>query len=692
MDFSRYALDLPEPSVIRALLERAIDMNRERDTMIAKFRDALDGKNPIAAPSSMQFKVVTKHGYHLRAAVNEKTARYRRIPEIKVVPFSIFKTAQREADQTEKSINIMLDTIDQTSGGNVWANVVHDVHVLDAGVERWERAPAAWWPELVMGADGKDNLMRLFEDEKTYEAEKAKYLKKMGPCIRRVYVPLERFYPIVEGGTIVECFEVEERSLRSVLGNKSFDTAQLSGYNLGNDGGMSTKVVVLHYSNQQFHAYYALGPSNAGNSTWPRLAQTNTLATGTPVLLHHYRHGLGKVIYNYVPGRGGGWLGGNNNIDGVMKALLELNQDADEVNSQIMTYIRNVLWPTRVAYFDPDKRGGDEAPPKPPVIPEGSTISMFVGEKIENMVQSLPEFGLAQWAYGNIKERIGELAGASVLYGDRAPGVNTGYHQQLQISQAEHLDAMLEASLVRGAINGVLIALEHIRQTGEKCYVAYHSKDNKGRMAGEWLAIDPAKLDPMPQLAAKVRDPRPTDLLTGIQAALQATQIRPGHNTPLLPDDYVLENFLGIESPDDMERMKLEQSYRNKLLQGDVLNQVLGVRLGMALAQREGAQLTPDVAAGASPAFQQAVQQMNQSGEAASLGGVAPANAMAMIEGQAQAGTPPAPPPGPPSGAVPQQSGMAGALAGTGGGVPAGNPQPAQVSARVQELLRQVQG
>jgi hypothetical protein len=32
------------------------------------------------------------------------------------------------------------------------------------------------------------------------------------------------------------------------------------------------------------------------------------------------------------------------------------------------------------------------------------------------------------------------LAGSPVLYGERQPGVNTGYHQQIQQNQAKHLD------------------------------------------------------------------------------------------------------------------------------------------------------------------------------------------------------------------------------------------------------------
>ena len=684
---AQYAFSLPDEATIRALLARAIDMYRDRDAIIAKFRDAINGKNPITAPQSTQFKTVAKHGYHLQAAQNEKTSRYRRIPEMKVLPFSVGKPAQKEADALERAVNVALDTIDMTSGGNVWKNVVHDVHLLDAGVERWEAAPAAFWPELVVtkleGEDEpKDNLMRLYQDKNLYEKKKDEYIRAAGIPLRRVYVPLERFYPITEGPTIVETFEVEPRSLRSVLSNPLFNTSGMSGYPQTQDGGLSVEVAILHYCNQNWHAYYALGPSYESRQMWPTASSTASLMMGQPTLLHAYEHGLGETIYNYVVGRGGGWLNGTNNIDGVMKALLELNQDADELNSQILTYIRNVLWPTRVAYYDKQARGIDDAPPKPPVIPEGGIVSMFVGEKIENIVQNLPDFQLATWAYQNIKDRISELAGSPVLFGERAPGVNTGYHQQLQITQAEHLDAQLEASLAYGAEQGALKMLKWIKRLGERVYVVGKEIETKKRITAQYLSIDPKKLSPMPQLAAKVRDPRPTDFLTSSQAALQLTQVRPGHDDPMVSDAWALENLLGVELPEDVERQKLEEKYRRKLLNGDVITQMLGMRLGLALAEREGQAVTPEMVAGASPAFQQAAQQMNQSGEAAAMGGVSPGTAAAAIQGQSEAGTALAPP----------TSGLAGMMAGVGGGIPAGNPQPMQQAGRIQQILSQVTG
>lgn len=690
-----YAQSLPDPNTLRAMLEQQLELYRSRDDLILRFRDALEGRNPIKVPQSTQYKAVATHGYHLQSAFNEKAARYRRVPEYSWLPIGREKSKRIEADRFERALNGIMETMELQSDTPVWKSVTEDVITLDAGVERIERAPAAFWPEIsVYDKEGRNALMRqraetdeldefgdrklihLFEDGDLYEKHKDEYLKQAGVPIRSVWVPLERFYPVFEGGTLVECFEVEERSLRSVLANPLFDTSALASYSLGQDGGLSQKVVILHYCNQRKHAYYALGPSDRLYRAWPTLTKTSSLPMGQPILLHEYEHGIGRPIYNYVGGRGGSWRGGSSRQEGVMKAILELNQDADEVRSQIATYIRNVLWPTRVMKYSREARGADESLPKAPAIPEGGTIAMWSDESLENVTQSLPDFRLAEWHYNTIKNQIGELAGAPSLFGLREPGVNTGYHQQLQISQAEHLDAQLEASLTRGAINRALLVLEHIKCMGEKVYSHYHSKDSKGRMTAEYLFIDPARLDPMPQLSAKVRDPKPADVLSAMQAVTQATTMRPGHNDPLMDDETALELFLGLEDTSEVERRKLEQKFRRELMATPNLMQEMVRRLGLELASRGGGVISQQDAMDASPAFQQAAQQMNVSGEAAAMGGVSPMNLDRQIQGQ-EAQLP--------------EDGAAGLLTGVGGGVAPGQPQPAQTFGRGRALIQQAQ-
>lgn len=668
-----YALELPDEQQIKAMLSRKIEDNRHRDDVILEFRKALRGENPIAAPQSMQYKVVVDHGYHLNAFINEKVSRYRPTPQYRVIPFSDDKVTRDASDETERAINILTENIELTSGDRSWKNVIEDVHQVDAGVERIERAPAAFWPDLIVGEDGKDNLMRICEDDE-YESVKDKYLRQMGVPIKVTWVPLERFYPIFEGATMVEAFELEERSLRSVLANKLFDTTRLQGYALGQDGGMSQKVVILHYSNQQRHAYYALGPSDSGarKPVWPSLERSDSLVKGRPVLLHHYEHGIGRPLYNYVPGRGGGWLGGQSREETVMKALLALNQTADELRSQILTYVRSVLWPTRAMKYDPQARGGDDALPAAPTIPEGGVIAMWNTEELVNINQQIPDFRLAQWFYDSIEKRMAELAGSPGLFGQQQPGIETGYHQQLSLTQAEHLDAQLERSLELGAITRMLIIFEHVKAMGEKCYVHFKTVNARNRQIAKYLCIDPKKLDPMPMLEAKVRDPRPVDFLTGMQAVIQATQMRPGHNSPMLDDDTAREKFLGMNDNAAINRKILEQQYREKLLTGERVTQVLAQRLGLALAAAEGTSSAN--VQGASPAMVAAGQQLVASGETAQMGGVSPQTATDLAQGVGPV----------------QPTGAGGALTGIGGGVPAGAPQPMQTMGRAQQLLQQV--
>ena len=678
-----YAQSLPEPTRVRALLQRVIEWYSARDALINRYRLAIDGKNPIAAPTSLQYKVVVKHSFRLQSIRNEKRSRYRALPEFKVIPMEKRRDVRlrQKADDLELALNVAVENMETTSGDPVWSHVCDDVIMLDAGVERIERAPAAFWPEIsVLDKKGQNALMRrqvpkedgsvvrLFEDGDLYEKHKDDYLKQAGIPLKTTWVPLERFYPVFEGGTMVECFEVEERSLREVKSNPLFKTDFLSGYSTGSDGGLSQKVVVLHYSNQIVHAYYALGPTSQLRNAWPDIRKTSEFALGEPILLHSYNHGLGRPIYNYVTGRGGGWKGGGSRAEGTMFALLELSQDLDELNSQVATYARNVMWPTRLVKYSRESRAGDEALPTPMKIPEGGTVAIWSDESIENMTQVFQDFQLAEWLQKTTIDQMNALAGSPALFGERQPGINTGYHQQLQLTQAEHLDSQIESALAQGAKNRALIMLGHVQQMGEKCYVTAHSKDSKGRISGKYICIDPDDLDPMPQLAVKVRDPKPTDLLLASQVFTQMTQIRPGHGTPAVDDAYALENFMGVEDPGEIDRRKREQDMRNKLWAGPLLVQKMGEKLGLAMAQGQAQTVTPEQAAGASPGFQGAIQQINQSGEPQAQGGISPENATAQAE-------------------MPE-SGAGGALAGVGGGLAPGQPQPAQTAGRGRQLLR----
>lgn len=671
------------------MLAHQMDIYDRRDRLIGKFRQALDGKNPIKAPRSMTYKVTTWHTRRLNAILNEKTSRYRPTPEIKVIPVGrdgkVSKPVRNKAERLEKAVNGLYYQLERQGSDSVWQNIVWDLHVADAACEKWLRSPSTWWPKLVPYHDededpeevpARDVLERVHGAN--YEKEREKYKQERGLCITRMWVPIERYYPIFSNGRHTEGFELRTDSLRSLMNNPLFDTSVLKTFGKGgNDGGLGQEVVIMEYSNDTYHAYYALGPSNNSRQSWPTITSSRSLSMGEPLLLHKYKHGLGRPVYNYIVGRGGGWVSGDSRQEGVMEALLDLNQQADELKSQLATYIRNVMWPTRVAYYDHEARGADDAPPAPPKIEEGGIISMFVGEKIENLTANIPDFRLAETVYNQVESSMNALAGSPVLYGERQPGVNTGYHQQIQQNQAKHLDSQIENALSRGAIQGIELALLHIKAMDEKVYPFTPEKGPGGKMGGEYICIDPKDLDPLPQLAAKVIDPQPQDLMVAAQTALQLTQIRPGHNTPLLDDGRAIQDILGFQDPEDIIRSVTEQTFRERLAGNEVIIMDMSQRLGLELAKRQSATLSPEEVADASPAFQQAAAEMNQSGEAAASGGVAPANLGAQIDGRRMA-----------ENRTRDGAGAGGALRGVGGGLPTGAPQPMQVAGRTNQLMQ----
>ena len=671
------------------MLQAQLDTYAKRDRLIQKFREALDGRNPIKAPRSMTYRTVTWHTRRLNAILNEKTSRYRPTPEIKIVPIGkdgkVSKPVRNKSERLEKGTNGAFYQLERQGSDSIWLNLIWDLHVADAACEKWLRSPSTWWPKLVPYNEddedpeetpARDVLERVYGED-GYESARERYKQEQGLPITRFWVPIERFYPVFDRGILTEGFELSERSLRSLMNNPLFDTSAFKGYARTSDGGLSQNVVILEYSNDTYHAYYALGPSNTSKMAWPKITSSLSMTMGVPTLLHAYKHGLGRPVYNYIVGRGGGWVSGDSRQEGVMEALLEKNQQADELFSQKATFLRNTMWPTRAAYFDREARGADDNPPQPPKIEEGGIVSMFVGEKIENLTANIPDFQFADKLSEQIMSDMNALAGSPALYGEGQTGVYTGYHQQLQLNQAKHLDNQIENALVKGAIYGVELLFLHIRAMNEKVYVFCPEKGPGGRVDGEYLCIDPKDLDPLPQLAAKVVDPQPQDLMVAAQTALQLTQIRPGHNTPLLDDARARQDILGFQDPEDIDRAIAEQDFREKLRTSPAILQDLTQRLGLELANRQSGSLTPEEVAGASPAANAAVQQINESGESAQNGGVHPGNLMAQIDGRTMQES-----------RARDGAGSGGALQGVGGGMPPTVPQPMQTMGRGMQVMR----
>lgn len=671
----RYAMDLPDSGQIHTLLRSNIELYESRNRLIYRLRDSLQGKTPIAAPSTTQYKVEVRHQFYLAAVTNEKTSRFQSVPSVKVTPVGISQRARAKATELEHAYNGIWEQTERQSGGGVWDMQVKDALLTDGGVARVERAPAAMWPEFTLVEFKGKNVEKLFlsrpfESEEEYAIYRENYKQGLAIPLRRVYVPHENQFPTWEGPTMVESFEIERRSLRQVLSNPLYDgpgKTQLQGYANGKPFDVKQQVVLLHYTNQQYHAYYALGPvSNSTRAAWPDAMRASDAAVGTPVLLHAYKHGLGRTPYNYVSGRSGGWRGASNpQAESIMKALLDLEEDADQVASQLATNIRSQGWPTPVAFYSRENRGADDGLPAPPTLSEGQPISMWADERLENAWRPM-QLDLPSYYLGQIRERIGELAGSSSLFGQSQAGVTTGYHENLAISQAEHLDNKAEDHLATGAVDATELFSLHVIAMGEPLPVYHTTSDKRGRAYGEYIALDPKDLQPMPRISAKVRTESGLDYSVNIQTFMQATADRNG-NGPAVDDDWGREKLLGVTSPDEMQKRIDLQSMRRAAVGANVITQKVLERVALLQAQAGTPSVTPAMAGASDPALQQAVQTLNApGGEAEAMGGVAPDQLAAQMEGRANTG-------------IGQ---------GVGGGPAMGAPQMPQVIARSQGLMQ----
>lgn len=662
-----YLAEIPAPDKLRDMLSAQIDYWRPRDALIRQFRAVLAGQNPIKAPQTANYKVVVGHTFFLAAAHNEKLARFMPLPRYQVAPDGIGEQARSRSTHIENWLNRATEIMEEHSDANVWVNMMADAIMLDEAVERIERFPASFWPELVVDEAGFDAIFRA--DPENYEKRREEYKQRIGLPIRSVYVPTEMSLPVYEGPTVVEEFQIERRSLREVMRSKSFDTSRLpqARGRAALADGLKEEVVIVHHITPHLHSYYALTPSGSRN-TWPKADSPSQMSIGQPVLLKSYEHDLGRPLVNHMGGRSGGWKTSVNRIEPVMNALLELSQRADELFSQALTYERNVMWPSLVAYYSKASRAADEGLPKPPVIQEGQALAMWADERLESVFKP-QAFPLLEWTMETIKQRIAELAGAPSLFGSREPGVNTGYHQALQVSQAEHLDNQVENNFSRAAKGRAHLILEHVKAMGETVYAFHSERDKKGNPKGSYLALNPAKhLKTMPQISAKVKAQSPRDVMASIRAALDATMER-GTQGPLVDDETAREFYLGLENPDEIERKIILQRTRRNLLGAGLIESEVQQRLNLILMQRGAPPVDANTVAGASPAMQDAVAQLNQGGEAAQMGGTSPNLLIAQAEGMQQSGRGPSP------------------YVGRGGGPPPAQSQPAQVLGRTEQLI-----
>jgi len=248
---------------------------------------------------------------------------------------------------------------------------------------------------------------------------------------------------------------------------------------------------------------------------------------------------------------------------------------------------------------------------------------------------------MVMWLFDQIQMGIGKLAGSAVLFGERAPGVDTGYNQALQQTQAESLDNKQEQHIQAGAEEEALIVALHVRDIGEPVEMSYIHEEKRTREKRLVNAtLDPKDLIPMPRFSAQVRKQRPVDFLAALRAFREATDDREGKG-PALSDDTAREELLGLPAPDiEYKKITIETQKREIQNRGIIADKV-GDQINIKLAKTGVPEVSPEMLSQADPALLAAIQQIQPG--VAGQGGSDPSMLAGVSE---QVGLPPGPLPG----------------------------------------------
>lgn len=694
--------DLPPESEIAQLLAFAVEYWKPRNDWLDKLEALLMGKNEVKGPEATKIPIQVTHSGLLMASVAEKVARFMQRPHIAVIPEGISSAGRDESTRVERAFDGIQYWMESQSESSVWDHVVFDAVAFDTGVERIQFLPHSVWP-LIMEVDPATSKEKLFSknpktSKKAYEKIRREYKQRAGVPFTTTYVPLRCFFPFYDGPRLQYSFELEQRPLSAVLANPLFASArprlQMMLGDAKNRVEIAKKTVTIaHFSNSQIHAYYALMPVKQAElsplSNLPGATTSDDI--GQPIYLYHYEHGLGRSIYNVVGGRFGGWKTQHNRIEAVMNLMAFLTQDADEILSQVKTNLRSSNWTAFVTYLDPDMRDNTKSP-EPVTKKEGEDIALWKGEEIKPLITPI-ESQSTKWFYDTVVQSMERLSGSSALYGMRQPGVDTGFQANLQVTMSEHLDERLEQHLALGGINRGMIIMSYIAATDEDVWVFYKMSDADGRQYGKYYHIAPKDVQPLPQLDATVRKPRPIDYSVAVRAAIDASQDRHGPGTPLLPDERIWEKILGEEDPDLIAKQIIIQNEKQKLIESGALSQKVIERLNLKLLDNSKPEVSADMAGQVDPALLASIRDINNSGAPAATGGVSGQVLESLHAGGMQAGVQQAgvgaPPPPSPANIMPMPPRPGPSRQGQGGGLPPGSPQPESAVAKsIAESMR----
>lgn len=684
------------------------EFHSDRNTIALTMREHVGMTNKIETPDVSRWEPKTLRMGEMRSFLNERLAQFRADRVVQVVPPSISPDDQAKATRLEKAISSALYWMRRTR--DAWGMVLADVLLLEGGVERWEMTPQQAWPNLIPGDDLQDEYTRKYAAQLVnidpdspefkkimgqIQDDKDEYKKSRPWPISNTYVPLEYWYPAHDGNDLDFGLEIEFRPLRSVVRNELFDSAARKRLQvvLGeNKHNIKQEVTIVRYCDDEAYCYFALAPSRDNTHeqrTKPKDTKSDSRLDGDPLYLHGYEHMVGRPLYNEVMGAHGGWRSGDTTlIAGRIRAMLGLAQARDDLASQLMTNVRNTMWPNYVIKLNsrrPDATDSEEDGQDAISRNLGEDVVLYEDESINPLVEARPNPNF-ELANSEVKTQFRLIAGSTSLAGQHQEGVGTGYQENLLITRAESQFARVEQGMATGAGNGVLLMLQMIRAGKERVWVRARDRKFMGRSVYEDLYIDPEEhLSPLPELDVTVRAPRPIEWASVLQQARDALSDISGPNTALLSRQVVLTEMLGREHPDEDELQRRIEDQEDEVWASGTPTQLIQQFLNLNILQ--GSRPSPGTAA-----QQAALMDPNFAQQA-----------LAFVSGQPAPGAPVQPlgpdgqpiqqqAPGLPSQQMPQPENAPGIGQGAGGGLPMGAPQPNQTIGREQQIMGQPAG
>lgn len=673
----------PDPEYIAESIPELFEIYEERNEWIERMRMHVNGTNKIQVPTDTPYTVMPVRMMSLRAALNERLARFLPAPKYRVTPPGWSNPAQEYASELEHATNELIYWVRRWNDD--YGRTISDVLTFEGGAMRWEPNAMAAWPRLMVDIDGEDDITRSVEvdedeDEKEVMKKKAaareKYKQSLGndslpKLFTHSYVPYECYYPFPETGAPKEVIEIEFRSVRKILDNKLFsqESRDLLRHALTeNRVSLRDVAPIVRYCNCHVYAYYLIPevfkPSKDTTLVKMLTDRFKERAPQGMALLYYYEHNAGIPLYSNWAGSEGGWTtGSNENLIGKLRALAELNTARDELASQEFTGIKNTMWPRMVIKQNEDRPAqplADNDPRK--IATNGSgNIHLYSGEEIAPMIQS-QENPLLRGFKSDVIEGISKLTGAPGLFGMHQSGVEGGFQEATLLQQADSQFARTEANIVTAAVNDIIILLSLIRAIDEKVWVRVEAETPEGRKYYKSICIDPEQLEPMPVIDAMVKAPPAADQRQQLANYAAATADITGPGTAAMDRNTAREQYLNIEQPDEMEMRVLLQA---------IMDQVAPERLAQEIGKKYDFMT---------------VEEQKALANSVNMDPMAALTADPALAAQMGAFNNAAPPPGEAMMETPLMPNAAGTQ-GMGGGPITGLAQPGQTEGRIDQIM-----